>query len=242
MRCLGALPKGRQQEQRIKLDHDCRTQSETTAYGLPAEAEEERERQKGDHGGVEVTAGAELPYAERAPCVKNDLFAAAADEFEQPNQGEDGEALEADHGQLHDGERAGDGGNEEEDHLRHGWIDGGGIIAAVDVGEDVFVAEGLEVLVAGEVVVGVKAVVLHDAIPDVAVDVGGEVGLGHEEGEPAENGKDDDDPKGPAINGLQEGDGSGAQMQGERAGRGFGVADNEVVELDGEVVREAEEH
>ena len=113
--------------------------------GLLAIAGEEREGDEGHGGGVEVAGAGDLPDEEGAPGVEEDLLAADAEVAQERDEGVHGDAFEEDHRGLHEGDGGGDRGDEVEEGLRGGRVDGVGVVAAVDVVEDVLIGRAQEV-------------------------------------------------------------------------------------------------
>src|SRR5258708_35333099 len=89
--------------------------------------------------------------------------------------------------------------------MRRRLVDGMGVVAAVDVVEDVLVgcAQEFENGVAGHVAVRADVGMLHNAVPDVAVDVRGKVRLSKKNRETAGDGDEEDDGKCEAIDGMR---------------------------------------
>ena len=156
-----------------------------------------------------------------APGVEEGLLAAEAQMVQECDEGGHCDGFEEDHRGLHEGDGGRDPGDEVEEGLRCGWVDGVGVVAAVDVVEDVLMgrAEEGEGGVAGDVAVGADVGVLDDAVPDVAVDVGGEIGFGEESCEAAGDGDGENDGEGEAIDGLSEDEEDCGKIEDARTSR-----------------------
>ncbi len=210
---------------------------------MTAEAEEEGEHGEGDDGGVEVAGAGDLPEEKGAPGVEEDLLAGAAEVAEDLDEGPESEAFAEEEDGLHAGDGGGDVGDDEEEELGEGGVDGAGVVGPVDHGVDVAFgssAEEGEGGVCGDVAVGVDAGVLDDPVPDVAVDVGGEDGVGVEEGEAAGDGDGKDEGKGEAVGGSEEHEEAGEDVAPDRPAGSAGEADGEGFVLGGEVAGEEE--
>ena len=174
-----------------------------------------------------MAGDADLPEEHGAPGVEQDLLARAAELAEDAEDRPHRDAFEGHHDDLHEADRGGDPGCEEEDHLREGRVDCGGVVAAVDVVEDGLVrgTEGGECGVAGDVAAGRDAGVLDDAIPDVAVDVAREEGRRDERDDAACDRDGEDEAEGPAVGWLREDEGAGGGVDEDGPAGDAGEAD-----------------
>ncbi len=190
----------------VELEEDRDGEEEAGEDRLFAIAGEEREGDESHRGRVEVAGAGDLPDEDGAPGVEESLLSADSQMTEERDEGVCCDAFEEDHRGLHEGNGGGDPGDEIEEGLCGWWVDGVGVVAAVDVVEELLMrcAEEGESRVAGDVAVGADVGVLHDAVPDVAVDVGGEKGFGEEDGEAAGYGDGEDDGEGEAVDWLRE--------------------------------------
>ena len=118
-----------------------------------------------------------------------------------------------------------------------------GVVAAVDVVEDVLIgcAQELECRIAGDVAVGTDVGVLHDAVPDVAVDVAGEIGFGKKNGQAAGDRDRKDDGEGEAVDWLREDEEGRGEIQDGGPAGDAGEADGVVVVLADKLAGEEEE-
>ena len=85
-----------------------------------------------------------------------------------------------DQGNLHRHHALAQPGHCEEDRLRRGRVDGRCVARAIDVGKDGAVAQPGELRRPRHVAVGIDARGLHAPVPNIAVDVAGEIGLRHQ--------------------------------------------------------------
>ena len=170
---VAALVEGWEEDERVELGEDGKAEKEAGEHGLTAVTEEEGEDEEGHDGGVEVARAADLPDEHGEPGVEEGPLAAEAEMTQEMDEADEGKAFKEDHGHLHEGDRGGDPGDEVEEDLRDGRIDGVRVVAAVHVVEEVVVgrAEKGEGGAAGNVTVGTDVGVLDDAIPGVTVDV-----------------------------------------------------------------------
>lgn len=125
------------------------------------------------------------------------------------------DAFEEDHDGLHKRNRRRDPGNEIEERLCGRRIDGVGVVTTVDVVEDVLMrcAEEGQNRVAGSVAVRADVRVLDDAVPDVTVDIGGEVGFRKQSDEATGNGDDENDREGEAVDRLRKDEESRGEIE-----------------------------
>ena len=159
------------------------------------------------------------------------MFAAEVEVLQDFEESPDGDGFKEDHRGLHREDGGGDGGDEVEEGLCDGWVDGVSVEAAVDVVEDGLMrcAKEGQRGIAGDVAVGRDVSVLDDAVPDVAVDVGGEIGLGEKRGDAGGDGKGEDDREGEAVDGLGQDQQNRGDVEESRKAGGSGEADGEVV-------------
>ena len=185
----------------------------------------------------------DLPDDERAPGVEEGLLAADAEVAQERDECVHGDAFEEDHHGLHEGDGGRDPGDEVEERLRGRRVDGVGVVAAVDVVEDVLIgcAEEGESRVAGDVAVGTDVGVLNDAVPDVAVDVAGEIRFGEENGQAAGDRDGEDDGEGEAVDGLGEDEKGRGEIEDGRPAGDSGEADGVVVVFADQLAAEEEE-
>ena len=118
-----------------------------------------------------MSAGSDLPDAERMPRIEKDLLSRPSEQRKNLKERPACKNLEADHSGLHAGFGFRDPRHTQEDQLRARRVDRVGIFFSIDVGINLVVTQELKMLIGRDIAIRINPGALYLPVPNIAIHV-----------------------------------------------------------------------
>src|SRR5579863_8206410 len=121
-----------------------------------------------------MTAGRDLPHAERMPRVEKNLLARPSEQCKNLKERPACKNLKADHGRLHAGFGFRDSRHAQKDQLRARRVNRVRIFFSINVGINLVVTQELKMLIGRDVTIWINPGALYLPVPNITIHIGRE--------------------------------------------------------------------